>query len=67
MLMHLIKQKIQPERDSVSWRASIVKARREMLDAIESSPSLRKRLAERLGQTDEQAIQDACDETGLDA
>jgi hypothetical protein len=67
MLMHLIKQKTQPERDGASWRASIVNARREMLDAIESSPSLRRRLAERLETPYQQAIQDACDETGLDA
>jgi Domain of unknown function DUF29 len=67
MLMHLIKQKIQPERDGASWRASIVSARREILDAIDSSPSLRRRLADRLEQTYLQAIQDARDETGLEA
>ena len=66
-LMHLIKLKIQPERDGAGWRASIVNAPREMLDAIESPPSLRRRLAGRLERTDPQAIEDAFEETGLDA
>jgi hypothetical protein len=67
MLMQLIKQKIQPERDGASWRGSIVNAQREILDAIDSSPSLRRRLADRLGETYSQAIKDARYETGLDA
>jgi hypothetical protein len=67
MLMHLIKQKIQPERDGASWRGSIVSAHREILDAIDSSPSLRRRLADRLAKLYEQAIEDARYETGLDA
>jgi hypothetical protein len=67
MLMHVIKQKIQPERDGASWRASIVNAQREILDAIDSSPSLRRRLSGRLDQLYKQAIRDARYETGLDA
>jgi hypothetical protein len=67
MLMHLIKQKIQPERDAASWRASIVNAQREILDAIDSSPSLRRKLGGRLDQLYKQAIRDARYETGLDA
>jgi Domain of unknown function DUF29 len=67
MLMHLIKRKIQPERDGASWRASIVNAQQEILDAIDSSPSLRRRLAGRLGETYRQAIKNARYETGLQA
>jgi hypothetical protein len=67
MLMHLIKQKIQPERDGAGWRASIVNAQLEILDAIDSSPSLRRRLIDRLDQTYRQAIKSARYETGLDA
>jgi hypothetical protein len=67
MLMHLIKQKIQPERDGTSWRASILNAQQEILDAIESSPSLRRRLTDRLEPTYRRAIKVACYETGLDA
>ena len=67
MLMHLIKQKIQPERDGASWRASIVNAQREILDAIDSSPSLLRRLADRLGKIYQQAIEAAQYETGIAA
>src|SRR5438876_90429 len=44
MLMHLMKQQIQPERDGTSWRASIVDARRKILDSLEDAPSLRRYL-----------------------
>lgn len=67
LLMHLIKQKIQPERDGASWRASIVNAQQEMLDAIDSSPSLRRRLAQVLQATYEQATRAARIETQMDA
>jgi hypothetical protein len=65
MLMHLIKQKIQPEREGSSWRASIVSAQREILDAIDLSPSLRRRLGETLATLYIQALRDAGRETGL--
>ena len=42
MLMHLVKQKIQPERWGKSWRQSIVDAAREIHIKLESSPSLRR-------------------------
>ena len=50
MLMRFIRQKIQPERDGTSWRLSIVDAQQEILDAIDSSPGLRRRLADRLSE-----------------
>lgn len=67
MLLHLIKQTIQPERDGASWRASIVGAKQEILDALESSPSLRRKLTAELQRTYGQAIKAAQYETGLDA
>lgn len=63
MLMHLMKQRIQPERDGASWRASILNAQQEILDAIDSSPSLRRRLANRLDEIYGQAIERARLET----
>ncbi len=63
MLMHLMKQRIQPERDGASWRASILNAQQEILDAIDSSPSLRRRLANRLDEIYGQAIKRARLET----
>jgi hypothetical protein len=67
ILMHLVQQRIQPERDGASWRTSIVSAQQEMPDAIDSSPRLRRRLTGRLEKTYEQAIRAARSETGLDA
>ncbi len=63
MLMHLMKQRIQPERDGASWRASILNAQQEILDAIDSSPSLRRQLANRLDEIYGQAIKRARLET----
>jgi hypothetical protein len=67
MLMQLIKQNIQPERDGASWRASIVNAQQEILDAIDSSPSLRRQLGDQLGETYMRAIKIARYETGLES
>jgi hypothetical protein len=66
-LMHMIKHEIQPERDGNSWRVSIVSARREIRDAIDWSPSIRRRLSDALVGVDVQALHDAGDETGIDA
>src|SRR5437870_1161562 len=48
MLMHLIKQKVQPELDGSRWQSSIVDAVREIRVKIEDSPSLRRHLKENL-------------------
>ena len=47
MLMHLLKQRIQPERDGVSWRRSIVEGRSEIEFRFDDSPSLRRYAEER--------------------
>jgi len=67
LLMHLVKQRIQPERDGSSWRGSIVAARREILLHLEDSPSLRRHLLDTLQATWRMAINDALAETGLTA
>ncbi len=56
MLMHLIKHKIQPERGGTSWRGSIVSARREILDELHDSPSLRRRLSDVMGDVYRNAV-----------
>jgi len=48
LLMHKVKQMIQPERDGTSWCLSIADARQTILDHIEDSPSLRKYLRDNL-------------------
>src|SRR3954464_9883915 len=44
MLLNMIKQQIQPERDGASWRASVADARREIREDLTDSPSLRRHL-----------------------
>src|SRR5271165_7095839 len=41
LLVHLIKQGIEPRRDGASWRVSILSAQQELRDQIKDSPSLR--------------------------
>jgi Domain of unknown function DUF29 len=65
MIKHLIKQKIQPERDGTSWRVSIRSARNEMLYDVKTSPSLLRYLRENLDLVYPQALEDALDETGM--
>jgi hypothetical protein len=65
MLMHSIKRKIQPERDGTNWLISINSARREILNEIRDSPSLHRRLSDRIEDIYGEAIEDALLETGL--
>jgi hypothetical protein len=67
MLLHLIKQNIQPERDGPSWQSSISDAREQILDDIEFAPSLRRYLAENLETIYARAVQKAVDEINLSA
>jgi hypothetical protein len=66
MLMHLIKQKIQPDRDCASWRASIANAQVEILNDIKSSPSLRRFARDILDDTYRDAVRIALIETDLE-
>jgi hypothetical protein len=65
MLMQVIKQKIQPERDGASWRGSISNARVELIIYLKKSPSLRRHLEQSLPGAYEIAIRQALDETGI--
>jgi hypothetical protein len=65
MLLHLIKQTLQPERSGSSWRASILSARREILIRLEDSPSLRRHLEDNLQRIYQGALADAMEETGV--
>jgi len=67
MLVHLIKQKIQPERDGASWRGSIVNARQEILDEFSDSPSLRRRLSGGVAEIYKSAVENTLAETNLTA
>ena len=66
LIMHKIKQQLQPERDSTSWQTSITEARQALLDDIDDSPSLRLHLEENLQKLYRRAIEAALVETRLD-
>ncbi len=65
MLVHLIKQRIQPEQDGPSWRASIADARVGTMADLRTSPSLRRYLAQILQQTYRDAVELAMIETDV--
>lgn len=67
LLMHLLMQEYQPEKqtDSHSWIDSIVKAERAIKYLLEDSPSLKNELKNIFESSYEDARQDAAKETGL--
>jgi Domain of unknown function DUF29 len=65
MLMHLVKQRVQPERDGTSWRRSITEGRAEITYRLDDSPSLRRYLHDNLQRIYDRALRDALFETGL--
>jgi Domain of unknown function DUF29 len=67
MLMHLVKQRIQPERDGLSWRRSIADGRSEIEFRFDDSPSLRRYAEKDLQKIYRRAVRDALVETGLTA
>ena len=65
LLMHLIKQRIQPERAGTSWRVSIQNARGEILNDSMDAPSLERHLADVLENVYQLAVSEAMEETGI--
>jgi len=65
--MHLIKERIQPQRAGSSGRTSIVDAQREIDLLLEDSPSLRRHLEESLEKIYQRAVKDAVKEAELTA
>ena len=64
MLLHLIKQQLQPERDEPTWRVAVVEAQQDMDDYLKDSPSLRPYLTAKLQETYATAVELALIETG---
>src|SRR4051794_9481498 len=56
LLLHKIKQIIQPERDCSSWQVSIASSRQTIERLIKTSPSLRPYLQQILQETYEEAL-----------
>jgi Domain of unknown function DUF29 len=65
LLHHLLKWQFQSELRSRSWRGTINEQRRQILDVLEDSPSLRSVLALSLDKCYADARREAADETGL--
>jgi len=63
LLLHLIKQQIQPERAGASWKASVTDARQEIRQILDDSPSLRRYLSANLQAIYRDAMLLAKDET----
>jgi hypothetical protein len=66
LLVHLLKTKYQPERESRSWQASIGVQRKHLVKFLRRSPSLRPELPEFLEDAYDEARIDASNETGID-
>jgi hypothetical protein len=65
MMAHLIKQKIQPERDGASWQTSIASAQMEIEVQLRISPSLRRFLQRELAPIYKIAVKQAVREMQL--
>src|SRR5664280_2130506 len=61
LMMHKLKQQLQPERESKSWRAG---ARERILDEIEDAPSLKGHLRDNMERVYRLAVAEALRETG---
>ncbi|WP_107668040.1 DUF29 domain-containing protein [Cyanothece sp. BG0011] len=65
LLMHLLKWKYQPSKQSGSWRRSIREHRRRILKAFKNSPSLKRYFEEIFDESYQEARKQAADETEL--
>lgn len=66
LLQHLLKWQFQPERQSGSWRATIVTQRDDLADLLEQSPSLRNDLSSGLDKAYARAVKRARIETRVE-
>ncbi|MGK7882671.1 MAG: DUF29 domain-containing protein [Crocosphaera sp.] len=65
LLMHLLKWKYQPQKQSGSWRRSIREHRRRILKAFRNSPSLKRYFEVVFDESYQEARKQAADETEL--
>ena len=65
LLMHLLKWKYQPEKQTGSWRGSIREHRRHILKAFRNSPSLKRYFEEIFNESYQEARRQAADEAEL--
>ncbi len=65
LMKHLLKMELQPERACDSWRSTISEQSTWIDGLFETSPSLRRELAEAMERQYPRARREAADETGL--
>lgn len=65
IMLHMLKQRYQPQRAGRSWADSIRHGRHEIEDILEQSPSLRRRLPDLMSKHYPRAVADAASQTRL--
>lgn len=65
LLLHLLKTKYQPERETRSWQETITEQREQLALILDDSPSLRARIDDFLSKAHKSARRKAAIETGI--
>jgi hypothetical protein len=65
LLMHLLKWQFQSEKRSRSWKRTIIEQRQRIQQLLETSPSLKYQIDEKVPKAYEYAVALAAGETGL--
>jgi hypothetical protein len=65
LLLHQVKRRIQPERETASWRRSIVNSQERVTHRLKDSPSLAGYLERELPDIYVRAVRGALFETGV--
>ena len=65
LLLHQIKRRIQPERESASWRHSIINSQERIAGRLIDSPSLKRMLEKDLDDIYSRALRGALFETAV--
>lgn len=66
LIMHLLKWKFQPSRQSKSWRLTIKSQRVSILHLLKQNPSLKHIIESTWDDAHEEAVLSAAAETGMD-
>lgn len=66
LMMHLLKWKYQPSRQSRSWQNSIDDQREELQDLLSDNPSLKSKVDEYFVKSYKKAVRQVISEIGLD-
>ncbi len=65
IMLHLLKLRYQPERESRSWRSTLIEQRAQIEDTLDTSPSLKHLIEPSLERQYAIARREAAAETGL--